>query len=83
MMFIFSKFVWNKVLHKYSLNVNFHPNPSNIFKDTLITRFYQQQYITMNVNIDGKEKKARKYKKNDVQFSPNSHRREGQEGAKI
>ena len=37
----------------------------------------------MNVNIDGREKKARKYKKKDVQFLPNSHRREGQEGANI
>ena len=54
-------FCWNKVLHKYILNIKFQPNQSNIFIDTLSTRLDQQKFITMNVNMDEKEKKARKY----------------------
>ena len=51
-----------EVLHKYSLNIKFHPNPSNIFKDMLSTRFHQQKFIMMNVNILVKDEKERKYR---------------------
>ena len=58
----FFTFCWHKVFHKYSLNIKFHSNPFNILGDMLSTRFHQQKFIRMNVNIEGKDKKARKYR---------------------
>ena len=37
-------------------------NDKYSFKDMLSTRFHQQKFITMNVNMDAKDKKARKYR---------------------